>query len=131
MSTALQGHSVEFLREIMHLRPRSNLIGSVLRVRNALSSSIHDFFQRNGFLHMHTPILTSNDCEGAGELFRVDAPLDEHSEADAPSKQPRHFFGREAFLTVSGQLQAEAFTTALGNVYTFGPTFRAEVSGKR
>ena len=106
----------------MHLRPRSNTISSMMRVRNCLSNSIHQFFQGKGFINVHTPIITSNDCEGAGELFQVMA---ENSSKDATAIQ--EFFGTPAHLTVSGQLHAEMFALALSNVYTFGPTFRAEV----
>jgi asparaginyl-tRNA synthetase len=125
-----KGHSVEFLREIAHLRPRSNLFGAVFRVRSRLAFAIHEFFQSRGFVYVHTPIITASDCEGAGELFRV-TTLD----PAAPPKSPdggvdftKDFFGRQAYLTVSGQLEAETFACALSNVYTFGPTFRAENS---
>jgi asparaginyl-tRNA synthetase len=122
-------HSFEFLRSIAHLRPRTNTIGAVLRVRNAASRAIHDFFQQRGFLLLHSPIITASDAEGAGELFRV-TTLDP---ADPPRKDggvdyERDFFGREAFLTVSGQLEAEIAALAMTNVYSFGPTFRAENS---
>ena len=123
-------HSFEFLRTIAHLRPRTNTIGAVLRVRNAASRAIHDFFQQRGFLLLHSPIITASDAEGAGELFRV-TTLD----LESPPKGERgrvdyeqDFFGREAFLTVSGQLEAEIAALAMSNVYTFGPTFRAENS---
>jgi len=125
-----KGHSLEFLREISHLRPRSNLFGAVFRVRSRLSFAVHQFFQQRGFIHVHTPIITASDCEGAGEMFRVtthDAkspPLDESGAVDFGAD----FFGRQTYLTVSGQLEAETFASALGNVYTFGPTFRAENS---
>lgn len=125
-----KGHSLEFLREIAHLRPRSNTFGAVFRVRNVLTRAIHDFFQQRGFLHVHTPIITASDCEGAGALFGV-STLD-------PEKLPRteqgavdfsqDFFGDRAFLTVSGQLEGETFAQAFTNIYTFGPTFRAENS---
>jgi len=117
-----KGHSVEFLRSIPHLRGRSNLMGAVLRLRNALSQSIHGTLQEAGCLHVHTPILTSNDCEGAGELFSVS------STQAAAAGQEGGFFGRPTYLTVSGQLHAEAFAVGAGPVYTFGPTFRAEDS---
>jgi len=109
-------HSFEFLRTIAHLRPRTNTIGAVWRVRNAVSFAIHRFFQERGFLYLHTPVITASDAEGAGELFRV------------TTEGPEEFFGRQAFLTVSGQLEAEIGALALTNVYTFGPTFRAENS---
>ncbi len=123
-------HSFEFLRDIAHLRPRTNTIGAVLRVRNAASQAIHDFFQRRGFILLHSPIITSSDAEGAGELFRVSTldagnpPRRQDGEVDFSED----FFGREAFLTVSGQLEAEITALALTRVYTFGPTFRAENS---
>jgi asparaginyl-tRNA synthetase len=124
-----KGHTPEFLREIAHLRPRSNLFGSVFRVRSRLAFAIHKFFQERGFVYVHTPIITGSDCEGAGELFRV-TTVD-------PKNPPRvgneidyakDFFARQTYLTVSGQLEAEAFACALSKVYTFGPTFRAENS---
>lgn len=108
--------SFETLREYQHLRPRTNTFGVIARVRNHLSFAIHKFFQERGFLYIHTPIITNNDCEGAGELFRVDAGKE------------GNFFGKPAFLTVSGQLEVEPFACSLGDVYTFGPTFRAENS---
>lgn len=118
-------HSYEFLRTIAHLRPRTNSFGAVARVRNAMSFSIHRFFQEEGFLYIHTPIITASDCEGAGAMFRV-------TTLDPLSKEPRNpsqdFFGQPTYLTVSGQLEAEAYACALGKVYTFGPTFRAENS---
>lgn len=125
-------HSDEFLRNIAHLRPRTNKYGAIFRIRSALSHAIHRFFQDRGFCYIHTPILTGSDCEGAGELFKV-TTLDL---AHLPLKegQPdffRDFFGRPANLTVSGQLSAEMFALALGDVYTFGPTFRAENSNTR
>lgn len=133
-----KAHSLEFLREIMHLRPRSNTIGAVLRVRHTLSLAIHNFFHAQNFTLVHTPILTGNDCEGAGEMFRVlpagaVAPTTASDSvpagrAVAHGATPDPFFDRPAFLTVSGQLHAEAFALALGRVYTFGPTFRAENS---
>ena len=123
-------HSFEFLRTIAHLRPRTNTIGAVLRVRNAAAMAIHDFFQREEFLYLHTPIVTASDAEGAGEMFRVttlplgDPPRDEGGRVD----DAQDFFGRPTFLTVSGQLEAEIGALALSRVYTFGPTFRAENS---
>jgi len=125
-----KGHSLEFLRGIGHLRPRTNTFGAVFRVRSTLAAAIHEFFQSRGFLWVHTPIITSSDCEGAGDLFTVtslnltDIPVDGNSRPDFS----RDFFGRQAYLTVSGQLEAEFLTLALGDVYTFGPTFRAENS---
>ena len=125
-----KGHTPEFLREIAHLRPRSNLFGSVFRVRSRLAYAIHTFFQERGFVYVHTPIITGSDCEGAGELFHVTAidpqkpPRTQSGEID----YSKDFFGRATYLTVSGQLEAEAFALALSKVYTFGPTFRAENS---
>ena len=122
-------HTQEFLREIAHLRPRSNLFGCVFRIRSRLAYSIHRFFQERDFLHVHTPIITASDCEGAGELFRV-TTLD----SGAPSRGGKtgrpedDFFARPTYLTVSGQLEAEILASAFSNVYTFGPTFRAENS---
>src|SRR6476469_4082799 len=125
-----KGHTPEFLREISHLRPRSNLFGAVFRVRSRLAFAIHQFFQERGFYYIHTPIITGSDCEGAGELFRVTG-----IDCTNPPRKPdgsidynRDFFGRSTYLTVSGQLEAEAFASALSKVYTFGPTFRAENS---
>jgi asparaginyl-tRNA synthetase len=125
-----KGHTPEFLREIAHLRPRSNLFGSVFRVRSRLAFAIHTFFQERGFVYVHTPIITGSDCEGAGELFRVTAidaknpPRTHQGDVD----YAKDFFARATYLTVSGQLEAEAFALALSKVYTFGPTFRAENS---
>jgi asparaginyl-tRNA synthetase len=125
-----KGHTLEFLREIAHLRPRSNLFGAVFRVRSRLAFAIHEFFQSRDFVYVHTPIVTASDCEGAGELFRVTTldpaqPVrDETGEVDFK----KDFFAKKAYLTVSGQLEAETFACALSNVYTFGPTFRAENS---
>jgi asparaginyl-tRNA synthetase len=113
-------HSFEYLREIAHLRVRSNTFSAVFRVRSLLSMAIHEFFQNQGFIYVHTPIITGNDAEGAGEIFRV--------ESDSFAKKKDHFFGKDASLTVSGQLHAEAFALAFRDVYTFGPTFRAENS---
>jgi len=123
-------HSYEYLREVAHLRPRTNTFGAVGRVRNCLAMAVHDFFQSDGFQWIHTPIITANDCEGAGEMFRVSTldlanlPRDESGEIDFS----QDFFGREAHLTVSGQLAVECWCLALSKVYTFGPTFRAENS---
>ncbi|MFC1832138.1 asparagine--tRNA ligase [Thermodesulfobacteriota bacterium] len=120
-------HSFEFLREITHLRPRTNALGGVARVRSRLSYAIHEFFQRKGFHQIHTPVITTSDCEGAGEMFQV-VTEQELNEGSPQSDGINSFFGRRAGLTVSGQLQAEVFAQALGSVYTFGPTFRAENS---
>ena len=113
-------HSFEYLREIAHLRPRTNTFSAVFRVRSVLSMAIHEFFQDQGFVYLHAPIITGNDAEGAGEVFTVTTRNDANYEED--------FFGKKASLTVSGQLQAEAFALAFRDVYTFGPTFRAENS---
>jgi asparaginyl-tRNA synthetase len=125
-----KGHSMEFLREQAHLRPRSNTFGAVARVRNAVCMAIHNFFQEQGFLYVHPPIITGSDAEGAGQMFRVTTldlgklPRNDQGEID----YSKDFFGRGTYLTVSGQLEAEVFACALGKVYTFGPTFRAENS---
>ncbi len=125
-----KGHTLEFLREIGHLRARTNTFGAVFRVRNTISNSIHSFFQERGFLWAHTPILTSSDCEGAGEMFTVTTldleKVPKNSEGKTDFQQD--FFGKRAHLTVSGQLEGEFLACALGNIYTFGPTFRAENS---
>jgi len=124
-----KGHTPEFLREIAHLRPRSNLFGSVFRVRGRLAFAIHKFFQERGFVYVHTPIITGSDCEGAGELFRVSTiDLKNPPRKDSEIDYAKDFFARQTYLTVSGQLEAEAFACALSKVYTFGPTFRAENS---
>ncbi len=123
-------HSLEFLREKAHLRVRTNTFAAVMRVRSALSYAIHSYFQKNGFYNVHTPIITGSDAEGAGEMFRVSTldqnnpPLTEEGKIDFK----QDFFGKETNLTVSGQLEAETYAMALGKVYTFGPTFRAENS---
>ncbi len=123
-------HSMEFLREIAHLRPRSNTFSAVFRVRSLTAYALHKFFQENDFVYVHTPIVTGSDCEGAGEMFRIttldmdDLPKTQEGSID----YSRDFFGKETSLTVSGQLEAEAFALAFRNVYTFGPTFRAENS---
>lgn len=123
-------HSFEFLRDIGHLRSRTNTFGAVFRVRNACATAIHNFFQERGFLWIHAPIITASDCEGAGEMFTVTSlnldkvPRTEKQEID----YSKDFFGRPAYLTVSGQLEAEVMAMAFSNVYTFGPTFRAENS---
>ena len=123
-------HSLEFLREVAHLRPRTNVIGAVSRVRHTIAQSIHRFFHDNGFLWVNTPIITTSDAEGAGELFRV-STLDLMNLPRTPEGKidsAQDFFGRETFLTVSGQLNVETYCMALSKVYTFGPTFRAENS---
>ncbi len=122
-------HTLEYLRQIAHLRPRSNTIGAVARLRNRLSYAIHQFFQDRGFCYIHTPIITSSDCEGAGEVFRVTTLGPEKLLGAASGNVFAYdFFNRPAYLTVSGQLQAEIYALALGKVYTFGPTFRSENS---
>jgi asparaginyl-tRNA synthetase len=118
-----KGHSAEFLRSIAHLRPRTNLYGAVFRTRSRMAYAVHRFFQERDFIYVHTPIITASDCEGAGEMFRVTTLPD-----DKISKDAEDFFAKRAFLTVSGQLEGEAFACALSNIYTFGPTFRAENS---
>jgi asparaginyl-tRNA synthetase len=125
-----KGHSFEFLREIAHLRPRTNTFGAVFRVRSALSFAIHSFFKERGFVYVHTPIITASDAEGAGAMFGV-TTLDLMNlprEPDGRVDFHQDFFGKPAYLTVSGQLEGEIFALALSNVYTFGPTFRAENS---
>ena len=123
-------HSFEFLRTIAHLRPRTNTFSAVFRVRSVLAYAIHKFFQENGFVYTHTPIITGSDCEGAGEMFRVttldlnDVPKTEEGKVDVT----KDFFGKETNLTVSGQLNGETYCSAFRNIYTFGPTFRAEQS---
>ena len=122
-------HSFEKLREWAHLRPRTNTFGAVARVRNCVSRSIHNFFQDDGFLYVHTPIITASDCEGAGEMFKVTTlDLEAVPKSDGKVDYSLDFFDRPSYLTVSGQLEAEIYATALGKVYTFGPTFRAENS---
>jgi len=123
-------HSFEYLRSIAHLRPRTNTVGAVLRVRNAAARAIHEFFQQRGFIWLHTPIITASDAEGAGNLFRVSVldPAAPARDDGGTVDFSRDFFGRETFLTVSGQLEAEIAALALKSVYTFGPTFRAENS---
>lgn len=123
-------HSMEFLREIAHLRPRSNMFSAVFRVRSLVAYAIHKFFQEQNFVYVHTPIITGSDCEGAGEMFRVttldmdNPPRNEDGSID----YSKDFFGKETSLTVSGQLQGETYALAFRNIYTFGPTFRAENS---
>ncbi|MCU0979023.1 MAG: asparagine--tRNA ligase, partial [Pirellulaceae bacterium] len=122
-------HSFEKLREWAHLRPRTNSFSAVTRVRNCVSRSIHNFFQEEGFVYIHTPIITASDCEGAGEMFRVTTlDLNQVPKTEGQVDYTLDFFDRPAYLTVSGQLEAEVFATALSKVYTFGPTFRAENS---
>lgn len=127
---AAKRHSIEYLREHAHLRPRTNIIGAVTRVRNCLSQAVHRFFHEQGYFWISTPILTAADTEGAGEMFRVSTldmmniPRDEHGNVD----YKEDFFGKETFLTVSGQLNVETYCSAMSKVYTFGPTFRAENS---
>ena len=121
-----KGHTPEFLRTISHLRPRTNLYGAIFRTRSRLAYAVHNFFQEQNFYYIHTPIVTASDCEGAGEMFRV-TTLDGKTFA-APNGAAADFFGRATYLTVSGQLEGETFATALSNIYTFGPTFRAENS---
>jgi asparaginyl-tRNA synthetase len=122
-------HSLEFLRTIAHLRPRTNTFGAVARIRNAMSFAIHEFFQQRGFLLLHSPIISGSDCEGAGEMFRVTTlDLENPPLKDGRVDYGRDFFETPANLTVSGQLEAEIYALALGDVYTFGPTFRAENS---
>ncbi len=124
-----KGHTFEFLREIAHLRPRSNSFGAVARVRNCISRSIHTFFQSRGFLYINTPIITTSDCEGAGEMFQVTTlDLARLAQMQTEIDWKQDFFGKPASLTVSGQLEAETFATSVGDCYTFGPTFRAENS---
>ncbi|MDA8908645.1 MAG: asparagine--tRNA ligase [Verrucomicrobiales bacterium] len=118
-----KGHSMEFLRSIAHLRPRSNLFGAVFRVRSRMAYAIHQFFQDRGFVYVHTPVITASDCEGAGEMFRV-VTMD----GEEIRLGDEEFFGKPSYLTVSGQLEGETFACALSNIYTFGPTFRAENS---
>jgi asparaginyl-tRNA synthetase len=125
-----KGHTMEFLRGIAHLRPRSNLFGAVFRVRSRLAYAIHQFFQERGFVYVHTPIITASDCEGAGELFRVSTldPTKPPRTAEGAVDYAQDFFAKQAYLTVSGQLEGETFACALSNIYTFGPAFRAENS---
>ena len=125
-----KGHTLEFLREIAHLRPRTNTFGAVLRMRHAMSFAIHKFFNDRGFVYVHTPIITGTDAEGAGEMFRV-TTLDLEKlpkNPDGKINYTEDFFGKETSLTVSGQLNGELAAMALGEIYTFGPTFRAENS---
>ncbi|MDH3344950.1 MAG: OB-fold nucleic acid binding domain-containing protein, partial [Desulfobacteraceae bacterium] len=120
-------HTDEFLRNIAHLRPRTNKYGAAFRIRSELSYAIHKFFRDKGFRYIHSPIITGSDCEGAGELFRVTTiDPDDPPRKEGKIDYSKDFFAKEANLTVSGQLSAEMFALALGDVYTFGPTFRAE-----
>jgi asparaginyl-tRNA synthetase len=121
-------HTDEFLRTIAHLRPRTNKYGALFRIRSESAFAVHQFFRQRGFYYLHTPIITGSDCEGAGEMFRVTTLPPEGSSTGGQVDFTHDFFGKEASLTVSGQLEAELFASALGNVYTFGPTFRAENS---
>ena len=123
-------HTLEFLREVAHLRPRTNTISAVTRIRHSLSQAIHRFFHERGYFWVHTPIVTASDCEGAGEMFRVSTLdlMNPPKTAGGGIDFSKDFFGRETFLTVSGQLNVEAYCLALSKVYTFGPTFRAENS---
>jgi len=124
-----KAHSLEFLREIAHLRPRTNTFGAVARVRNRMAYAIHEFFQARGFAYVHTPLITASDCEGAGAMFQVTTlDLDRISKSGQPVDYNKDFFGKPAYLTVSGQLNVETYCEALSRVYTFGPTFRAENS---
>ncbi|HTN00785.1 MAG TPA: asparagine--tRNA ligase, partial [Planctomycetaceae bacterium] len=130
-----KGHSFEFLREKAHLRARTNSFGAVARVRNAICFAIHEFYQSRGFLYVHTPVITTSDCEGAGQLFQVTtldlarlAALKQEQGKPVEIDYGQDFFGKKAGLTVSGQLEGETYACALGDIYTFGPTFRAENS---
>ena len=124
-----KGHSLEFLRDVAHLRPRTNTFGAVFRVRNVLAQAVHNFFSQRNFIWAHTPILTASDCEGAGEMFTVTGfDLNNLPLKSGKVDYSQDFFGRRAHLTVSGQLEAEFLALSLGDVYTFGPTFRAENS---
>ncbi|MFV8799681.1 asparagine--tRNA ligase, partial [Yersinia sp. LJYL362] len=127
---AAKRHSIEYLREVAHLRPRTNLIGAVARVRHTLAQAIHRFFDENGYFWVSTPLITASDTEGAGEMFRVSTlDLENLPRTDTGAVDfSEDFFGKEAFLTVSGQLNGETYASALSKVYTFGPTFRAENS---
>lgn len=122
-------HSFEFLREIAHLRPRTNTFGAVMRIRNTMSFAVHRYFNENGFVYVHTPVITGSDCEGAGEMFHVTGfDMNNIPRNGGAIDFTRDFFGKEASLTVSGQLEAEIYALAMKKVYTFGPTFRAEKS---
>lgn len=127
---AAKRHSIEYLREVAHLRPRTNLIGAVARVRHTLAQALHRFFNEQGFFWVSTPLITASDTEGAGEMFRVSTldlenlPRNDQGKVDFD----KDFFGKESFLTVSYQLNGETYACALSKIYTFGPTFRAENS---
>lgn len=122
-------HSLEYLREIAYLRPRTNTFGAVFRIRSEAAFAIHEFFNSRGFVYVHTPLITGSDCEGAGAMFQVTTlPLADVPKKDGKVDYTQDFFGKQASLTVSGQLSAEAYAMAFGSVYTFGPTFRAEKS---
>lgn len=122
-------HTFEKLREWAHLRPRTNTFGAIARIRNCISKSIHDFFQEDGFLYVHSPIITASDCEGAGAMFRVTTlPVENPPRKEGKVDFEQDFFGKQSFLTVSGQLEGEIFACSMGKIYTFGPTFRAENS---
>ena len=125
-----KGHTMEFLREIAHLRPRTNTFGAIFRIRHHMAMAIHTFFHERGFFYFHAPIITASDCEGAGQMFQVTTMnlYDLKKDEDGSIQYDTDFFGRQASLTVSGQLEAELAALALGAVYTFGPTFRAENS---
>ena len=125
-----KGHSMEFLREIAHLRPRTNTFGAIFRIRHNMAIAIHKFFHEKGFFYFHTPIITASDCEGAGQMFQVTTMnlYDLKKDENGSIKYDSDFFGKQASLTVSGQLEGELAATALGAIYTFGPTFRAENS---
>lgn len=126
-------HPPEYVRQYLHLRSRTNFISAILRVRNALTRHIHEYFASQNYLHIHTPILTSNDCEGAGEVFKVQPENEETIKAMMQEGKNKDtvYFGRKTYLTVSGQLHLEAICRSMGNVYTLGPTFRAENSRSR
>ncbi|HWR10679.1 MAG TPA: asparagine--tRNA ligase [Rectinemataceae bacterium] len=124
-----KAHSMEFLREMAHLRPRTNTFGAVARVRNRMAFAVHQFFQERGFFYVHTPLITASDAEGAGAMFQVTTlDLDRVAAAGGPVDYDKDFFGKPAFLTVSGQLNVETYCQSMNRVYTFGPTFRAENS---
>ena len=127
---AIEGEAFEYLREVAHLRVRTNTFGAVARVRHCLSMAVHRFFHENGFFWVHTPIITANDCEGAGEMFRVSTldALNPKTDEKGSVDYGEDFFGKQAHLTVSGQLNVETYCMAMSKVYTFGPTFRAENS---
>ena len=126
---AAKRHTFEYLREVAHLRPRTNTFGAIARVRHVLSQAIHRYYHENGFYWVHTPIITASDAEGAGEMFRVSTlDLANPPRRDGNIDFGEDFFGKESFLTVSGQLNVESYCLALSKVYTFGPTFRAENS---